>query len=966
MVKTRNFCFSLPHNSAAVALLETISRKYILYAKSSRSEQTGSVIQGVVVFCSPRTLSGVIKSIPGSVVQIAGDIQECISKCKQLGDFTELGVMPLTQHEKGKRKAEMHSLRSVTKRGKHNKEKNTKIQDIQQIEACDTEQQGLLAVSREAIPPLLLSEAACFTPNDWLTYANWILDVLKIPLFNITKYNFKQLTLTVPGSELQYYFNFRSTWLKSSSGHIYFNYKLSTSAMNGCGLHRTQPNEYFKDPNITTFDLQSDISCILFQADCGMGKTQFGLRSLIQKHKAAGHSILLPTENTSLSFFLKEKFPEFSHYRLDKDKGAFKSPLLICQFESLYKLERLYDVTIIDECTSFIMHTASPTMKDRFEYCLAVLGNHLKNSTYLYGVDADILPPVVDLFRKWRSHDPPYLVQYTHKPLSHNNVYLALTKKQLLQSLLHSLQSGDNCVLVLQTIKDGEQLFRYFSDKVASIILINRNGATSLVDGVLKFKDSMQQRDLLLGDPDQHFPFCKLFIYTPSIKTGVSFEKHHFNRLYAIASKKSSTAREFQQGLLRMRNISSNKYILHLGNTFIGDLKAESRNLESIRTQKAANYFLAASKFNPNGLHSLNKTNILKESCFDQPTSDLIALGSWETLQSERHFGVSLIAYLCFERGFSFKYLHQMENGNVMGNDLQNIYFPMDFVTRSWTGADSVEFLKRVLQAPNITTQKSFELIRKEKNHVITDKEQAQLGRYQFKKYLALQDDDDHIITLQFLETYFSWGAYIHKLQCLFPIECSNEGQVKKLSGAHHYFKNIIEKNVQCLEQKGDNEHLSDIQTTAYKTKVHALHIKANAAHSLLHNMGFEWFGDQTKIEGADLDRLWSTKGFKWYKSNIKTARVIFDIAPVRGRIEEESTRKQYLGFINTILFQGIGVKIKSLGKGTVQRNYFCLNFEIPFMIPNTGRCFCDKFQHVQDEDLLVLKPHPLSIFSAH
>jgi hypothetical protein len=226
---------------------------------------------------------------------------------------------------------------------------------------------------------------------------------------------------------------------------------------------------------------------------------------------------------------------------------------------------------------------------------------------------------------------------------------------------------------------------------VASITLINRNGATSLADGVLKFRDSIQQRDLLLSNPYQNFPFCKLFIYTPCIKTGVSFERHHFHRLYAIASKKSSTAREFQQGLLRMRNISSSKYILCLGNTFIGDLKTKSCSLENVKKQKASNYFLAASRFNPSTLRSLNKTDILKESGFDQSTSDLIALGPWENLQSEKHFGVSLIAYLCFERGFSFRYLHQLENVNMMGIDES---LTLDCVTRCGSGFDSVEFLK--------------------------------------------------------------------------------------------------------------------------------------------------------------------------------------------------------------------------------------------------------------------------------
>ena len=973
MLKTRNFCFSLPYSTAPLTtLLDAVDCKYMLYAENSRSENAVSRIEGVVVFCSPRTLSGVMKSIPGSVVQIAGDIQECISNCKQLGDFTELGVMPLTQNEKGKRKAEMHNLRSKTEKGIPLKKKmRTNRQDLEQIGTCSNEPQQapvLLTVSREVVPPLPLTEVAiaCLPVKNWLVYAHWILDVLNIPFFNITSYNSKQLTLNVPGRELQYYFNFHSTWLRSSSGHIYFNYKLSASAMTGCGLDRIQPNEYFKDTHITTFDLQSDISCVMFQADCGMGKTQFGISSLIQKHKAAGHSILLPTENVSLSFFLKDKFPEFSHYRLDKEKGAFKSPFLICQFESLCKLERLYDVTIIDECTSFLMHATSPTMKERSEHCLSVLGNHLKNSAYLYGVDADILPYTVDLLKEWRSRDPPYIIQYTHKPLSHNCVYLALTKKELQLSLVHSLQVGENCVLVLQTIKASEEWFNFFSDKVSSIILINKNGATSLVNGVLKFQNSTKERELLLRNPDQHFPFCQLFIYTPCIKTGVSFEKHHFNRLYAIASRKSSTAREFQQGLLRMRNISSNKYILHLGNTFTGDSKNKSCSLKSIKTQMGTNYFLANSKFNPNGLRSLNKTGILKESCFDQFTSDLVALGPWESLQSEKHFGVSLIAYLCFERGFSFKYLHEMEDLSEFEKDLQDNLNPLNVLPLTSSRIHSHEFREKILQAPNIPVRsRYYELIRKKTSNTITEEELAQLTRYQFKRSLGLHDAEDHIITSEFLEMYLSQVVWIQKLRLLLPQEYSNEGQIKRLSGLHQHFQNFIHKHLRDLEKKADNIQLSAIQTTAYKTlKVNPEHIKAISAHALLNKMGFEWFGDQKKIDGITIDDLWRTKGFKWYISNIETARKLFDLSNVRGKISEESTRKQFLGFINTILFQGIGVRIRNLGKGTGQRNYFCLQFDAPFIIPKTGRCSCDKFQHVQDGALLVLRPLHLSSFN--
>ena len=76
----------------------------------------------------------------------------------------------------------------------------------------------------------------------------------------------------------------------------------------------------------------------------------------------------------------------------------------------------------------------------------------------------------------------------------------------------------------------------------------------------------------------------------------------------------------------------------------------------------------------------------------------------------------------------------------------------------------------------------------------------------------------------------------------------------------------------------------------------------------------------------------------------------------VTGKIKEESTRKQHLGVVNTILSQGFGVKIKNIGKGNVQKNYFSLCFEVPFIISNVGRVRAGAFSHIKDEQLLVLK----------
>ena len=961
MSKHRNFVFCRCLDQDDTHFLNTIDCKYIVYTQNF--DCLGScVVQGVVVFTCQRTLSSVMKSMPGYDVNTVIEVQNALDECKQTNDFSERGIAPLSNKQKSKKRAELWNLRSISERASSLYIKPPiRMMDVESM-IISEQSCVLMTVNNSVVPPLQVPEieVPSIVSNNWVCYARWVLSVLNAPSFNVTKCTSKKVTLTVTNRNNQEFdFFFASTWLTSNCGRIFFNYKLSKSAVEGSGLCRIQPNEFIDDACISTFDLDCDISCIMFQADCGMGKTQYGMRSLIKKHKAIGHSILLPTENTSLSLFLKKLFPEFSHYEIDKEEGAYDSCYLICQFESIHNLKKMYDVVIIDECTSFFMHASSKTMEQRLDSCLAIIGNHLKYSSHVYAIDADVSPRIVSWLMEWRPHDPPYLVQYTHKPLSNKCLYLSRTKKDLLSSLTRSLRNGDNCVLVLQTIKESEKLLQYFYDKASSILLLNKNGATNITNGILQFQNSAEQKKSFLTDPDVYFPFCQLFIYTPCIKTGVSFEKPHFHKLYAIASKKSSPVREFQQGLLRVRDISSNKYILHLGDTFIGGMQTEWYNLENIKRKNASNYFLAASQFNPYGLRSLNKTDILTQSEFDQFTSNFIAFGQHEMLESERNFGVTLISYLCKERGFSFSYLHQLETETAMdfqdednshGEDLFSL--PVQNSLKS----TSDDFVRRVHKATNISAEIMYKLQRKERFGTITDAEMAQISRYQFKKDVNISDDEDSVLTMQFLKMYLHKGTYVKRLQHLLPSTYSTEGQTQKLSSIHNFYKGLLGKKLQELKENAHNLLSFNIQSTALKAKVDAVHVRMNAAHVLLFSMGFQWFGDTKEIDGIMLDIQWRNKGFKWYKKNINSAQKIFELSHVRGKIEEESTRKQFLGFVNTILSQGIGVKIKNLGKGTVQRNYFSLCFEVPFIIPGIGRCRADTFEHVHTELLLVLK----------
>jgi hypothetical protein len=283
---------------------------------------------------------------------------------------------------------------------------------------------------------------------------------------------------------------------------------------------------------------------------------------------------------------------------------------MICQFESLHKLKRHYDVVVIDECTSFFFHTTSETMKPTLEKSLSFLGIQLKTAHYVYGVDADLSPEIVSLMCLQRPHDPPYVVHYTHKPLSNRMLYLAHTRKELLTSLWSSLLKGENCVLVLQSIKDSTDFFAHFSAAASSILLINSEGASYFSGNQQQYKNCKLKKQEILTDLEHAFPPVQLFIYTPCIKTGVSFEKVHFDKVYAMTCRKSSKPREFQQALLRVRHVSSNQYILCLGNVSLGDLNmnffTSSQTQKQKRKLTTPSYALVSSKFNTHVLPSFS------------------------------------------------------------------------------------------------------------------------------------------------------------------------------------------------------------------------------------------------------------------------------------------------------------------------------------------------------------------------
>uniref|UniRef100_UPI004048D2CF hypothetical protein n=1 Tax=Rheinheimera sp. TaxID=1869214 RepID=UPI004048D2CF len=99
MSRSYNFTFT-QNNYVDTDMVDKIPCKYIVYGKE-KGESGTPHLQGAITFASQKTLSSVIKKLPGCHVEIARNIFHAVEYCKKEGDVTERGTPPVSKKEQG-------------------------------------------------------------------------------------------------------------------------------------------------------------------------------------------------------------------------------------------------------------------------------------------------------------------------------------------------------------------------------------------------------------------------------------------------------------------------------------------------------------------------------------------------------------------------------------------------------------------------------------------------------------------------------------------------------------------------------------------------------------------------------------------------------------------------------------------------------------------------------------------------
>ena len=829
----------------------------------------------------------------------------------------------------------------------------TVSQDID-IPCLPNSSKHTITVTRTHVPMLELSQTEEVLSN-WFAYAIWIMDKLDVDAFNFKEHvgmiRIETDTLGI------FRFECSSTWLlDGETQSIYYNYKLEQCCIHNEVLKRVTPHEIIDSKSLLPLHCNTAGTCVLIQAECSMGKTSIGMDSVIKHHIELKHSILLVTENRALSFHFLVKFPQFTHYSsLTKGSVQPVNPsYLICQIESIQKMKRVYDVIVLDEITSCFTHVLSPTMNKEHILgpSLNLLLVHIKKSPFLYGFDADIPPHVFDFVSDVRTSDPPCLIKYTHRPLLHRELFLVKTTNELLFSLEESLKNGENCVLVLQSITLSKRIMQKFFTKSTSVLLINSEGASLFVDGENVYEKDDVMKELVLKNVEEHFSQVQLLIYTPSIKTGVSFESNHFNRVYGIACNKTASAREFQQSLLRVRNVSTGEYFVCLGDTHIGSMK----KLEEMKIrQHELATVLYGSQVQLQGFKP-GILPLLSQPCGDSMKFNAVQymmdMARFEKECSEWHFGILFISYMCQERGFLFDYFHHVQGFNTSCFKQQNIR------SESTHLHEREKIAREISETEDIDVERFLYLHQKRCEHALTNEQKNEMSKFMLRKQLGV--GKDFVFTPTFLLQYMDHGEYIQFLRTLEPVSPCKETMTDHLRKRHEHMRRSLISKLKIIEQKEADEEERTLLETALRIYVNPRYKKAEVALEFLNMFGFEGHTDSRICDGYQLDLLWKMVVFSRAKDLLYRLKHLFSSLHMERCIQlsADSTRRKFLGFINSILHEGLGVRIQQIGKKNADWYRFGLFVSVPLVTSSGVLLRSKRTLHMcgVDHDVLQLK----------
>lgn len=298
---------------------------------------------------------------------------------------------------------------------------------------------------------------------------------------------------------------------------------------------------FFEDEKIKGFNLKSPYNT---------GKTQL-IKRILNTYNPI--KVLWLSYRKTLTNDILFNF-ENDYNFMDYQKNLCNADRLVIQLESIYKIPIInnevpsYDLVIIDEVESILNHFNSSTFKGESKTSFNFIHSILKNSKKIITMDGDL----GERTYKFMESLGDCINIVNNIQIDKKNFFISHNREIYYEKIKEDLNNNLKIIIVSMSSEEcnnfENKILEDFKDK-------NILKYTGSCDDELK-KDFKNVGEV--------WSTADVLIYSPTCESGVNFDVMHFNKMYGIFSKKSTSPRAFFQMLSRVRKIENNDiYILN-------------------------------------------------------------------------------------------------------------------------------------------------------------------------------------------------------------------------------------------------------------------------------------------------------------------------------------------------------------------------------------------------------------------
>lgn len=638
------------------------------------------------------------------------------------------------------------------------------------------------------------------------------------------------------------------------------------------------PQLKIKGSNIEYYNKGEDIlslnstdKCQVVVADMGYGKTEALVKYL---DSIENESIISITPLITISNDQKARFPLFQHYL--SLNGPLKADRLICEFESLWRVEnaKSYDIVVLDEFSSILSKINSPTARGNFQVLFNTMKRLVRNARQILVLDADFDQSSYDHLSSLLGEDPQVSI-YT-KPRSNMSARLTDDMNDWLQHLFDALGNNQKVSIALTSPSKLESLTKLISSTYPHLRIKGVSGETP-----------SEEKEELIQNFEETLLSLDVFLYTPALSHGVSFTKKHFDRAFAYLTPHARVPVETVLQMLRRIRCNRLSQV---------DIFAPARtgNLPSTReeVEKALQEKLNHPRLLPTGLIYEHTNTGGYTFPFKNDIYRLFISSQVKNNLSNNNFLPRLVSLMRM-RGYKVSYLPPPQE-----------YVDHIPALKECAGEVKEDNLQLLESAPQIEEEEYLALV--EKRQVLSKVEQCSVEKYDLTQLYMVPYKT---LTRAFLKKYTPAPTKkrFRNLRTL-RFSANDKGSVElAVIGLYEDDKHKIE------HAKGESI-LLDLNFSGKKNFY---------AHMMVRALGFESVLDETTtLEEKDMLKSWS---IFWSEISEETAKTyISDIChcfekrsiPFTHPNDKWWTVVTILKFVNGLLTSMYGSSIKTSKKG--------------------------------------------------